>query len=218
MSSIGTAEEEAKRAALLATELAEAVHRARNDLGAIIAMLRLHAITAREPTVRAALDAAGDRVAAMARLNARLDASARGVQTITTIDASAFLSGLVEDLQDAARGGPIVVQESIEQQHWLPIELARPLGLIAAEWFTNALKYAFPDERHGTIRVSLSCVNSTYTMVVADDGMGMDPSAPPRGTGLGSRLVKALARQLRGEVEVSSSDVGTACKVAFPLS
>jgi two-component sensor histidine kinase len=218
MSSIGTAEEEAHRADALAAELAEAIHRARNDLSVVVAMLKLQAVAATEPVARCALEAAADRVAAIGRVNARLDASARRVQTVTTIDASAFLSGLVEDFQGVVQGRPIVVEEIIRQPHRLSIHVARPLGLIAAEWFTNALKYAFPDNRTGTIRLSLSCADSTCTMVVMDDGTGMEMAARPRGTGLGSRLVKALAKPLRGQVEVRSGTTGTTCKVVFPLT
>jgi two-component sensor histidine kinase len=140
------------------------------------------------------------------------------VQTVTTIDASAFLSGLVEDFRGVIQGRPIMVEEIIGQPHRLSIHVARPLGLIAAEWFTNALKYAFADSRPGTIQISLSCVDNTCTMMVTDDGAGMNLAAPPRGTGLGSRLVKALAKPLRGQVEVRSGTTGTTCKVVFPLT
>jgi two-component sensor histidine kinase len=218
MPGIRTAEDESQRADLLAMELAEIIHRARNDLSAIIAMLRLQAAAATEPAARFALEAASLRVVAIARINARLDPSALGVQTVTTIDASAFLSGLVEDLQNVVQGRAITVEKIIEQPHRLSVELARSLGLITAEWFTNALKYAFQDDCRGIIRVSLSCADGTCTMAVTDDGRGMDLTAPPRGTGLGSRLVNALARQLNGKVEISSSARGTICKVIFPLN
>jgi two-component sensor histidine kinase len=140
------------------------------------------------------------------------------VQTVTTIDASAFLSGLAKDFQGVVQGRPIVVEEIIRQPYRLSVHVARSLGLIVAEWFTNALKYAFPDNRIGTIRLSLSCADSTCTMVVMDDGTGMELAARPRGTGLGSRLVKALAKPLRGQVEVRSGTTGTTCKVVFPLT
>ena len=55
--------------------LAEAVHRAKNDLQAVTAMLRLQANAVTDPAVRGALMDAETRVNALTSLNARLDAS-----------------------------------------------------------------------------------------------------------------------------------------------
>jgi two-component system, sensor histidine kinase PdtaS len=214
-----TLAEEAARADGLATELAEAVHRAKNDIAAISAMLQLQAAAARDGAVREALEAALARVQALARVNAQLDLHAPGVATETTIDASAFLSGLATDMGGATEGRPIRLETAVRQPHRIPVEYARPLGLIANEWVVNALKYAFPGDRSGSIRISLSCIDAICAMQVVDDGVGTDAEAPPQGTGLGRRLVWALATRIKGGVEVSPGPegVGTLCRLSFPL-
>jgi two-component sensor histidine kinase len=82
-----------------------------------------------------------------------------------------------------------------------------PLGLVLNETVTNALKYAFPEGRAGTVQVRFLRQDSHFVLTVADDGIGIPPEAEldeappghaPRGAGLGTRLLRALAAQLRG--------------------
>jgi two-component sensor histidine kinase len=80
---------------------------------------------------------------------------------------------------------------------------------------TNAVKYAFPDGRPGTIRVSLEEAGGHLCLGVEDDGVGLR-SGRAQGTGLGLDLVRALCQQLGGRLEVASGQVGTRLSVAFP--
>jgi two-component sensor histidine kinase len=91
-----------------------------------------------------------------------------------------------------------------------------PLGLIVNELVTNAIKYAFPDGRGGTIKVTFraDAEASKGCLCVADDGVGM---TEPRPVGLGLRLIESLARQIEGRVTSKSSDQGTTFQVDFLL-
>jgi hypothetical protein len=60
----------------------KAVHRGRNDLQAVTAMLRLQASAVTQPAAREALMDAEARVHALASLNTRLDAGAQGVDDL----------------------------------------------------------------------------------------------------------------------------------------
>ena len=61
-----------------------------------------------------------------------------------------------------------------------PIDRAVPLALVVSELVTNAVKYAFPDGREGTIRVSLRREEEqgggTLAIAVRDDGVGLPES------------------------------------------
>ena len=49
-------------------------------------------------------------------------------------------------------------------------------------------------------------------LTVKDDGIGMDPAAPPRGAGLGRRMVRTLAAQIGGTFQIGpGADGGTRC-------
>jgi two-component sensor histidine kinase len=103
------------------------------------------------------------------------------------------------------------------------------LGLVLNEAVTNALKYAFPEDRAGTVRVRFAREAEEFVLTVADDGIGVPaegevpgapPALPPRGSGLGTRLLLALAAQLRGTFSRQPEQLGhgTASKLRFPAA
>ena len=198
--------------------LAEAVHRAKNDLQAVTAMLRLQASAVTQPVVRAALIDAEARVHALASLNARLDAGAQGVESM--IDSVIFLEGLATDIRGMHFGEqrPVVLDVRAES-HRIATLQGKPLGLILNELVVNALKYAFPDARPGTVHIDFRCRDGEYVLVVTDDGIGIDLAAPPQGTGLGKRLVRALTVQIGGVSDIrSGKDGGTICTIRWPAA
>ncbi len=196
--------------------LAEALHRARNDLQAVVSMLRLQASVAANPDVRAALHDAEVRVTALASLNARLDDAAR--EAGTGFDSAVFLKGLATDLQGMHFGHRTVTLEVDVQAHSLAAAEGKPLGLILNELVVNALKYAFPDGGCGTVRITFRRDGDEYVLAVADNGAGIDTAAPAKGTGLGTRLVRALTRQLGGQFHIGHADAcGTMCTVRWPV-
>ena len=73
---------------------------------------------------------------------------------------------------------------------------------------TNAFKYAYPDGR-GEIRVRLRQVTGEHAeLVVEDDGVGRVDDAPAKGTGLGSRIVTAMAAGMGAEIEYAGATPG----------
>lgn len=75
---------------------------------------------------------------------------------------------------------------------------ATPLSLLLSELVTNALKYAFPDGRKGTITVTLrDSGQGRCQLTIADNGVGMGeiPAVP---TSMGLRLVRGVVSQMGG--------------------
>ena len=52
-------------------------------------------------------------------------------------------------------------------------QIAVSLGLILNELLSNALKYAFPDNKTGEIHISMQTKNEIITIGVEDDGIGL---------------------------------------------
>jgi two-component sensor histidine kinase len=96
------------------------------------------------------------------------------------------------------------------------------LGLIVNEALTNALKYAFPDGREGTIRVALHRLGEgtyTYVLSVADDGIGLPAGMDPkRRRSLGMTLIEGFSRQLGGELTFTSPPGVRLCLVFADLA
>jgi two-component sensor histidine kinase len=100
-----------------------------------------------------------------------------------------------------------------------PVRLATDasvnLGVVVTEWVTNAFKYAYPD-RSGEVRVRLKRAgDGRGVLVVEDDGVGR--AATTQGTGLGTRIVNAMATTMGGEVRYLSRSPGTAASFVFPV-
>jgi two-component sensor histidine kinase len=199
----------------LEVALAEATHRARNDLQAVSAMLRLQATVSTDPAVKSALIIAENRVQALASLNSRLDQWAGGAETV--IDSRQFLEGLSADIQATYFDQrPITIQLRAER-HPIPLEHARPLGLVINELVVNAVKYAFPEGAAGTISIVFGSTDREAILIVEDDGIGFDPGQPPRGSGLGRFMIDALVAQIGGWIATERSEPGgTRCTIGWP--
>ena len=73
------------------------------------------------------------------------------------------------------------------------------LGVIVTELVTNAFKYAYPD-KSGEVRVRLREDGEGRALLsVEDDGVGSSDNTV-KGTGLGTRIVKAMAKSINADV------------------
>jgi two-component sensor histidine kinase len=92
---------------------------------------------------------------------------------------------------------------------------AESLGLIVTELVINSLKHAFkPERKAGQITVTYEVSGTDWKLSVADNGIGKPEGvlAQPK-SGLGTGIVKALAKQLDSQVEISSGPKGTTVSV-----
>jgi two-component system, sensor histidine kinase PdtaS len=89
------------------------------------------------------------------------------------------------------------------------------LGLIVTELVINSLKHAFPGRtREGSIKVDYSSNGDAWTLIIADDGVGMPKDADDRKPGLGTGIVEALAAQLDATVTITDQAPGTKVTIA----
>lgn len=83
------------------------------------------------------------------------------------------------------------------------------MGLVVTELVINALKHAFPDNRPGSVIVDYAANGDNWTLSVSDDGIGMLASPEEVRAGLGTRIIQALAKQLRANITVTDAAPGT---------
>jgi chemotaxis protein methyltransferase CheR len=92
---------------------------------------------------------------------------------------------------------------------------AESLGLIVTELVINSLKHAFKARtKDGQIAVSYEVSGTDWKLSVVDNGVGKPDGvfAQPK-SGLGTGIVKALAKQLDSQVVTLSGPKGTAVTV-----
>jgi PAS domain S-box-containing protein len=100
----------------------------------------------------------------------------------------------------------------------VPVKKATPIGLIVTELITNAIKYAFPDGRLGTITVALRKTAAGALLEVRDDGVGLPAGFDlAANTGRGLSLVQGLSGQIDGSFRIEGGAGGTRCVVDFVL-
>jgi two-component sensor histidine kinase len=202
------------RYAALAAErevlLREVNHRVGNSLQIIASLLHLQANSSTEHDVKAALTNAMGRVAAVAQVHRRLYTS----HDLKSVLLNQYLDALLEDLRRSAEGNRMsrltLTAEPIE----IDPDRAVAIGIIVNELVMNAVKYAYPD-RSGPIHVDLKAQGEQVALSIADDGVGLNVKADPRSTGMGQRIVSAMATKLDASVERDPAHVGTRIVLRF---
>jgi two-component sensor histidine kinase len=202
------------RYAALAAErellLREVNHRVGNSLQIIASLLHLQANSSTQDDVKAALTNAMGRVAAVAQVHRRLYTS----HDLKSVLLNQYLDALLEDLRRSAEGNKMsrltVTAEPIE----IDPDRAVAIGIIVNELVMNAVKYAYPDGS-GPIHVDLRAEGDELVLSIADDGVGLNVKTDPRSTGMGQRIVTAMATKLNARVERDPAHVGTRIVLRF---
>ena len=101
----------------------------------------------------------------------------------------------------------------------LNLDTAIPLGLMLNELISNCLEHAFPNHRAGVIRVALHRANDgLLTLTVEDNGVGLPTLLDWKNTpSLGLRLIRILAEQLHGSVEIRRQPGTTVTLTTYEL-
>ncbi len=184
--------------------LKEIHHRVKNNLQIICSLLNMQADAVADAATRLAFDESRNRVKSMALIHEQL------YQTpdLAHIDLGEYLETLVASIQRSAGGNSSHVTFELDcQSVALDIDRAVPCGLIVNELLTNALKYAFPDEHSGTIKLQLRAENQAVTLQVRDDGVGIAPDFNwEESDSIGLQLVSALTEQLEGNARLDNDN------------
>lgn len=187
----------------------EVHHRVKNNLQVLSSLLHLQSRHIQDETALDALREGQSRVESMSLIHQKLYVG----DNLAAVDMPDYLHHLGNTLLDAYRldDGRISISYEIAPLQ-LDVDTAIPLGLIINELVANSLKYAFPNERKGTIAIALWKNNAgKLCLKVADDGVGK-AAAPTlkSSTSFGANLVDMLSRKLKGApVAQDAADAAT---------
>jgi two-component sensor histidine kinase len=199
-----------ERQKLLASELQ---HRVRNNIHLVIGMLNNYALSASDDASRQGIGSISRHVVTLTHIYDSL----LGIGLTSTIDLSTYLQELCSSLpklQDGRTGN--VDLECHVESVMLPLDSVTALGMAVAELVTNGYRHAFPDDREGTIIVTLASADvGNAILMIQDDGVGFDTTAATARRGLG--LIRQLVEQIGGTASVRS-EVGTLWTLIFPVS
>ncbi|HTB01837.1 MAG TPA: histidine kinase dimerization/phosphoacceptor domain -containing protein [Bradyrhizobium sp.] len=192
--------------------LDEIQHRIANSLQIIASIIMLKAKSVDSEEMRRHLQDAHTRVISVAAVQQHLHASA----AIGSMEMQPYLTRLCEALSHSMIGDdrPLILKV-VGEGGIATCRDAESLGLIVTELVINSLKHAFTDDRRGgQIIVAYEVSGTDWKLSVADNGVGKPDGvfAQPK-SGLGTGIVKALAKQLGAQIETLSGPQGTTVSI-----
>ena len=185
--------------------LHEVNHRVANSLQLVSAFVYMQARNATNEETRAALGDTQRRVAAIAQVHRRLYTG----DSVDRVDMAEYLGSLLNDLEETWSTPEAPRRLSFVAE---PIELATDkavaVGVIVNELVSNACKYAYGEDAEGEVRVELKAEGDKFLLRVEDNGRGMPADGEIKGTGLGSKLINAMAATLKSAVDYDTGHRG----------
>lgn len=186
--------------------LAEVNHRVANSLQIVSAFVAMQSRVLTDESARAALTDTQRRIQAIAQVHRRLYTA----DSVQSVDMAEYLASLLAELSEtwSTPDAPRDIK-----LHAQPVRLATDkavaVGIIVNELVSNACKYAYAPDVAGQVRVLLGADGTDrFTVAVEDDGCGVAEGAGAKGTGLGSKLIGAMAQTLGAELRYNHGGPG----------
>lgn len=177
--------------------LKETHHRIKNNLAATIALLELQAERVGQGSEAAlAIGTAAGRLRGMAVLYERLFK----LERYGPMPLREYLGPLAREAHQAQPASERVALRVDLGERPIALELLPPLGIIANEIITNALKYGFPDEAGGELAVSSLDSGDFVQLTIENDGLPLPEDFARRG-GFGLTLIRTLAEQMEAAID-----------------
>jgi two-component sensor histidine kinase len=190
--------------------LHEVNHRVANSLQLVASLVGLQAESVTEPAALRALADTRARILAVGRVHQRLYQAGH----VEQVELCGYLRHLLEALAESLEGGARLRMGSCDNASVTP-DKAVAVGVAVAELVTNAVKYAYPNGGAGEVTVSLRRADGRLAVSVEDRGVGWRPDEQAKGTGLGMKVVRAMAVNLAAEVTIQPAEPGTRAVLTF---
>lgn len=194
--------------------LREIHHRVKNNLQLIVSLIKLQAIYNKEPVILEHLREISNRVKSMGFIHEKIYQT----KDLSQIDFADYIRTITHSLMVNFNIKESKIKPGFDvEKIFLPIDTAIPCGLLINEIITNSLKHGFPDEKTGSITITLVTEkeNEEYCLTISDNGVGL-PEKVDFNTyhKLGLELIKGLTVQLKGTVDIDRTE-GTKYTIHF---
>ena len=197
-------------------------HRIKNNLQVISSLLDLQAEKFSDEKVIEAFRESQNRVISMALIHEELYEG----EGTDTLNFSEYIKKLADNLFKTYRlsGKNIHLYMDMEENTFINMDTAVPLGIIVNELVSNSLKHAFSGRDRGEIRIKLRrdengefisreesksevSKSTSFVLIVSDNGIGIPEDLNIEDLdSLGLQLVSSLIDQLDGELELKRNN------------
>ena len=182
--------------------LSEIHHRVKNNMQVISSLLKIQSDKIKDKQYADMFKDSNDRIRSMSLVHEKLYRS----KDFANVDFNGYVKTLVNGLFRSYGIDTNKIKAKIEiKDVSLGVDTAVPCGLLINELVSNSLKYAFPEEKNGEIRIALRSINEDeFELIVSDDGLGIPQDLDIKKTeSFGMELISILAEdQLDGQIEL----------------
>jgi PAS domain S-box-containing protein len=181
--------------------LKEVHHRVKNNLQVINSILNLQSSYVEDPKTLEIINESQNRIRSMSYIHESLYQT----KDFSSIDFADYLTNLVQNLVHSYQ----LYQDKIDLKMnvgsvKLALDQAIPCGLILNELVSNALKYAYPGNKKGSIVIDVIEKDKRISIGVTDFGVGLPEGFDiEKSESLGLSLVYTLVDQLDGELTLN---------------
>lgn len=206
-----------------ATDLvAEANHRIANSLTLLVSMVRMQASSVKKKQatlthdeVRLLLDGIAARINTISQLHRILSRAGE--------DGVISLKPHLQDVTNALVAALSSSEQAVRVEHtgsdcMVLMRHVQPIVLILCEIFINAMKYAHPANAPLIMVVDCSVGGDGMLVLrVSDDGVGLPEGFDTeKSGGLGFRVMRSLAAEIGGELQIMSTHLGLTSRLVLP--
>lgn len=194
--------------------LKEVHHRVKNNLQIIFSLLKLQSNSVNDEKYSEMMVESLNRIKSMSFIHEKLYKS----KDLSNITFNDYLKDLAKHLFSTYGTGKNRIGLEIDVLEFpLSLDSAIPAGLVINELLTNSLKYAFPGDKKGAIKITASLSDQNEIQIlISDNGIGIPDDLDYRNTeSLGLKLVTSIAeKQLGGVIELDRTG-GTSFNLKF---
>lgn len=193
--------------------LKELHHRVKNNLQIISGLFEKQINKSDDPKVNQLIKEAQDRIFSIALVHQNLHQS----ELLNGVQFNNYLNLLIKNIVDTNN----FEEKSLEiitkvDDFIMNFDHAISVALIVNELITNCYKHAFVNRSEGKIEINCSLQEQKVYLSVCDNGIGFSTNEEDYANKtLGMGLLKGLARQIKGIVNITSNAKGTCVQIIF---
>ena len=198
------------------TLLKEVHHRVKNNMQMIQSIISLQADKISNEKNKQPLIDSINRIRVMSLVHESLYKT----ENFAQLDLDSYFSEFAKQIESAYSLNETSIKLIIKLDPIvLDLDTLIVCGLITNELVTNSIKYAFPENKEGTIRISVKKISDEKAeLAVSDNGVGLPEGFDIKKTeSLGLRIVKILSEgQLDGTLSLNQN-FGVLYTICFPI-
>ncbi|MDA3939705.1 MAG: PAS domain S-box protein [Spirochaetia bacterium] len=179
--------------------LKEVHHRIKNNMTALISIIKLQTNTVKSEEAVNALLEIENRIRTMMVLYETLFQSVN----FQSASANLYFPTLIESIVRNFPNSNIITVNKDIADFQLDAKTIFNTGIIINELITNSMKYAYKNRQSGELSISINLKDNNIIIIVEDNGIGLPQNFDIKtSSGFGMKLIQMLVIQMDGNIEI----------------